>query len=66
VIQWWWTRLTGQLAGIGNKKNEYKLLQRKFEGKEPLGRPRRSWDGNSEMKLKEIGRGVLTGFHSGY
>jgi hypothetical protein len=33
-------RLAGHLARIGEKKNAYRLLVRKPEGKRPLGRPR--------------------------
>jgi hypothetical protein len=33
----------------------YKILVGKPEGKRPLGRPRRRWEDNIEMDLKEIG-----------
>jgi hypothetical protein len=29
----------------------------KPEGKRPLGRPRRSWEDNIKMDLREVGRG---------
>ena len=35
----------------------HKVLVGKPEGKRPLGRPRRRWEGNSKMELKEVGRG---------
>jgi hypothetical protein len=39
------------------KKNTYRLLVGKPEGKRPLGRPRRRWVGNIRMDLKEVGWG---------
>jgi hypothetical protein len=36
-------RLTGHVARMGEKRNEYRLLVRKPERRKPLGRPRRSW-----------------------
>jgi hypothetical protein len=35
--------------------NAYKFVVRKPEGKKPLGRPRRRWEENTRMDLKEIG-----------
>jgi hypothetical protein len=37
------------------KRNAYTILVRKPEGKGPLGRPRRRWEGNIRMDLREIG-----------
>jgi hypothetical protein len=34
-------RLVGHVARMGKKRNEYRILVRKPEGKSPLGRPRR-------------------------
>ena len=34
-----------------------KVLVGKPEGKRPLGRPRRGWEGNIKMDLEEVGRG---------
>jgi hypothetical protein len=39
---------------MGEKRNVYRLLVGKPEGKRPLGRPRRRW-----MDLLEIGLGVV-------
>jgi hypothetical protein len=36
------------------KRNVYRLLVGKPEGKRPLGRPRRRWIGNIKMDLLEI------------
>jgi hypothetical protein len=37
------------------KKNAYRLLVGKTEGKRPLGRPRRRWLDNMKRDLREIG-----------
>jgi hypothetical protein len=44
---------------MGEKKNVYRLLVGKPEGKRPLGRPRRSWIDNIKMDLSEIGLNVV-------
>jgi hypothetical protein len=41
----------------GEKRNAYRLLVGKPEGKRPLGRPRRRWVDNIGMDLGEVGRG---------
>ena len=35
----------------------YRVLVGKLEGKRPLGRPRRRWEGNIRMDLHEVGCG---------
>ena len=35
----------------------HKVLVGKPEGKRPLGRPRRIWEGNIKMDFQEVGRG---------
>jgi hypothetical protein len=42
---------------MGEKRNVYRLLVGKPEGKRPLGRPRRRWVENIKMNLLEIGWG---------
>jgi hypothetical protein len=37
------------------KRNAYRVLVRKSEGKRPLGRPIRRWVDNIKMDLREIG-----------
>ena len=37
----------------------YRVLVGKPEGKRPLGRPRRRWEGNIKMDLQEVGCGGL-------
>jgi hypothetical protein len=41
------------------KRNVYRLLVGKLEGKRPLGRPRRRWIDNIKMDLLEIGLNVV-------
>jgi hypothetical protein len=40
---------------MGAKRNAYRILVGKPEGKIPLGRPRRSWVDNIKMDFREIG-----------
>jgi hypothetical protein len=42
---------------MGEKRNKYRLLAGKPEGKRALGRPRRRWVGNIGMDLGEVGWG---------
>jgi hypothetical protein len=42
---------------MGEKRNAYRLLVIKLEGKRPLGRPRRRWVINIRMNLVEVGMG---------
>jgi hypothetical protein len=44
---------------MGEKGNEYRILVGKSEGKRPLGRPRRRWEDNIRMDLREIGWGGI-------
>jgi hypothetical protein len=39
---------------MGAKRNSYRLLVGKPEGKRPLGRPRRRWVDNIRMDLGEV------------
>jgi hypothetical protein len=39
---------------MGEKRNTYRLLVGKPEGKRPLGRPRRRWVDNIKMDFLEI------------
>jgi hypothetical protein len=50
-------RWEGHVARIGERRNEFRLLVRKPEGKRPLGRPRRRWVDNIRIVLGEVGWG---------
>jgi hypothetical protein len=41
------------------KRNTYRLLMGKLEGKRPPGRPRRRWVDNIRMDLGEVGWGDM-------
>jgi hypothetical protein len=44
---------------MGEKRNVYRLLVGKSEGKRPIGRPRQRWMDNIKMDLLEIGLRVV-------
>jgi len=44
---------------MGEKRGVYRVLVGKPEGKRPLGRPRRSWEDNIKMDLREVGCGGM-------
>jgi hypothetical protein len=50
-------RWEGHVARMGEKRNAYRLLVGKPEGKRPLGRPRRRWVDNIRLDLGEVGWG---------
>jgi hypothetical protein len=52
-------RWAGHVARMGEKRNVYRLLVGKPEGKRPLGRPRRGWIDNIKLDLLEIGVSVV-------
>jgi hypothetical protein len=51
--------VNGACRANGEKRNVYRLLVGKPEGKRPLGRPRRRWMDNIKMTLLKIGLGGL-------
>jgi hypothetical protein len=44
-----------QVARIGEGRGVYRVFVGRPEGKRPLGRPRRRWEVNIKMDLREIG-----------
>jgi hypothetical protein len=46
-------RWAGHVAQIGEKRNSYRILVGKPEGKRPLGKPRRRWVDNIKIDLRE-------------
>jgi hypothetical protein len=47
-------RWAGHVVRMGEKRNAYRLLAGKLEGRRPLGRPRRRWADNIRMDLVEV------------
>jgi len=50
-------RWAGHVARMGEGRGVHRVLVGKPEGKRPLGRPRRRWEGNFKIELREV-RGV--------
>ncbi|KAJ4448870.1 hypothetical protein ANN_00261 [Periplaneta americana] len=48
-------RWAGHVARMGKTRNAYRMLVGKPEGKRPLGKPRRRWEDNIKMDLREVG-----------
>ncbi|KAJ4434404.1 hypothetical protein ANN_22965 [Periplaneta americana] len=47
-------RWAGHVARMGESRNAYRVLVGRSEGKRPLGRPRRRWEDNIKMDLREV------------
>jgi hypothetical protein len=47
----------GACSTKGEKRDAYRILVGKPEGKRPLGKPRRRWVDNSKLDLKDIRMG---------
>jgi hypothetical protein len=47
---------------MGEGRGVYRVLVRRPEWKRPLGRPRRRWEDNIKMDLRETGMDGVTGF----
>jgi len=48
-------RWAGHVARIGEGRGVHRVLVGKPEGKRQLGRPRRRWEDNIKMDLREVG-----------
>ncbi|KAJ4426809.1 hypothetical protein ANN_26608 [Periplaneta americana] len=48
-------RWAGHVARMGESRNAYRVLVGRLEGKIPLRRPRRRWEDNIKMDLREVG-----------
>ena len=46
-------RWAGHVARMDESRSDFKILADEPTGKRPLGRPRRRWEGNIRMYLKE-------------
>jgi len=53
-ISWAW-----HVARIRERRDVYRLLVVKPEGKRPLGRPRHRWEDKIMMNFEEVGRGGM-------
>ncbi|KAJ4431175.1 hypothetical protein ANN_19772 [Periplaneta americana] len=47
-------RWAGHVARMGESRNAYRVLVERPEGKRSLGRPRRRWEDNIKMDLREV------------
>jgi len=52
-------RWAGHVACMGDRRGVYRVLVGKLEGKRTLGRPRRSWEDNIKMNIREVGCGIM-------
>ena len=48
-------RWTWHVARMGERRDVYRVLVGKPEGKRPLGRQRRRWEDNIKVDLQEVG-----------
>jgi hypothetical protein len=55
MVKWRRIRWAGHVAGMGKKRNVFRLLVGTPEGKRPQGRPRCRWIDNIKMDLLEVG-----------
>ena len=49
----------GHVARMGEGRVVHRILVGEPEGRRPLGRPRRRWEDNIRMELREVGCGCL-------
>jgi hypothetical protein len=55
VIKSRWMRWAGHVARMGEERGVYRILIGRPEGKRPLRRPRRRWEDNIKIDLREKG-----------
>jgi hypothetical protein len=56
-------RWSGHVVRMGELRDAYNILIGRPEGRRPLGRPRRRWEDNIKMDLREIGFGYEDWIH---
>jgi hypothetical protein len=56
-------RWAGYVARMGEVRCAYNIFVGRPEGRRPLGRPRRRWEDNFKMDLREIGFGDMDWIH---
>jgi hypothetical protein len=52
-------RWAGHVARMGEGRGVYRVLMGKPEGRRLLGKPRRRWEDNISMDLREVGCGCV-------
>jgi hypothetical protein len=52
-------RWAGHAARVGEGRGAYQSLVGRPEGRRPLGRPRRRWEDNIKMEIREVGWGGM-------
>jgi hypothetical protein len=52
-------RWVGHVARMGERRGAYRGLVGKPDGRRPFGRPRRRWEDNIKMDLREVGWGGM-------
>jgi len=52
-------RWVGCVARMGERRDVYRLLVRKPQGRRLLGRPRHRWEDNIKIDLQEVGGGSM-------
>jgi hypothetical protein len=55
--------MAGHVVRIGEVRDAYKILAGRPEGRRPLGKPRRRWEDNTKIDLREIGFGDVDWIH---
>jgi hypothetical protein len=48
----------GMCSTYGEKRDAYRILVGRPEGRRPLGRPRHRWEDNIKIDLREVGWGM--------
>jgi hypothetical protein len=56
-------RWVGHVARMGEVRDAYNILVGRPEGRRPLGRPRRRWEDDIKMDLRETGFGDVDWIH---
>jgi hypothetical protein len=47
------------MSRVGLRRGVCRVLEGKYEGKRPLGKPRRRWEDNIMIDLQEVGSGGM-------
>jgi hypothetical protein len=56
-------RWVGHVTCMGERRNAYKILDRKPEGKKALRRPMHRWENNIRMDLRDVEWEVVNWIH---